>query len=803
MKKILGILALLLVVTLSNAQTTTYRHANVDANFAKTYDPRSDTVDILHYTISLNITDFTNRTIAGNTLVKLKAKANNIQYLTLDLVALTVDSVLQNGVRLNHQHVNSKISIKLLSMLNADDTASVKVFYKGAPIGDVTGWGGFYFQNGFAYNLGVGFGADPHNYGRVWFPCFDNFMERSSYTFNITTNSGKIAYCNGSLTKDTTINGNRTRTWELKEEIPSYLASVAVGNYVDFQKMHAGINKNIPILFAILPSDSTNANLNVQVINNALSIYENRFGPYEWNRVGYALVPFNQGAMEHATNIAYPRGFINNLNTYSSVLVHELSHHWFGDLITCSSQEEMWLNEGWASYCEYIYTEGTRGRTAYINGIKTLHQSILQFAGYKEGFLNLNDIPHAYTYGDHVYLKGALMAHNLRAYMGDSLFFGSLKMVLAQNKYKSITNDEFINGLSVASGIDLSNYLNDWIKQGGWSSFSIDSSQYEFSNNKHQNKIYIKQSKFNNINYHTNAPIEISFINTQHQVYTVQQKVSGVNSTFTIETPFKPSMVVLNYNDKLLTARASDQKTITGTGNANFVLAKMNVNVLAQQDSSVLRIENYYTGAGGTFENNIQRISPQRYWKVDGILAPNFKANARIAYDGRTGSYTGNYYLDHLLNIVNEDSILLLYRKNSGEIWREFPYYTLETGPSKTNKTGNITIDSLWLGEYCLGMGKSTLLGINKKNKNRNWGIEVYPNPAKEEIAIRLKNDVPTETIFQLEIYDSKGSLIMEDKNFELIKNKTVQLKNLSSGMYILKLSTSKNEIAQTKFKIE
>ncbi len=794
---------MLLVATFGIAQTNTYRHANVDASFIKTYDPRSDTVDILHYNISLNITDFSNQKISGNTLVKFKSKQNNVQYITLDLVALTVDSVLQNGIKLNHQHVNSKISIKLLGILNTDDSTEVKVYYKGTPIGDVTGWGGFYFQNGFAYNLGVGFGADPHNYGRVWFPCFDNFMERSTYTFNITTNNGKIAYCNGTLTKDTTINGNRTRTWELKEQIPSYLASVAVGNYVDYQKSHVGINKNIPILFAILPSDSNNTNLNVQVLNDALTIYENRFGPYEWNRVGYALVPFSNGAMEHATNIAYPRSFINNLNSYSSVLVHELSHHWFGNLITCSSQEEMWLNEGWASFCEYIYTEGVRGRSAYIAGIKTLHQNILQFSGYKEGFINLDNVPHAYTYGDHVYLKGALMAHNLRGYMGDSLFFGSLKTVLAQNKYKSITNDEFINGLSQASGINLSDYLNDWIKQGGWSNFSIDSNQYEFINNKHQNKVYIKQSKFNNINFHNNVPLEISFINEQHQIYTVQQKVSGPNAVLTIESPFKPSMVVLNLNDLVLMARASDHKKIYGTGNANFVLAKMNVNVLTNQDSTLLRIENYYTGAGGAFANNIQRISPQRYWKVDGLLSSNFTANARVSYDGRVGSYTGNYYLDHLLNIVNEDSILLLHRKNASEVWKEFPYYTLETGPSKTNKTGNITIDSLWLGEYCLGIGKSIRVGINDKNEKRKWGIEVYPNPAKDEISIRLNNDAPTESIFQLEIYDSKGSLIIEDKNFELIKNKSIQVKNLSSGMYILKLSTSKKEIAQTKFSIE
>ena len=83
-----------------------------------------------------------------------------------------------------------------------EDTSSVVVYYNGSPQGDPSGWGGWYFQGNYSYNLGVGFDADPHNYGRVWHPCFDNFVERATYDFSILTNAGKTSYANGYIVND-------------------------------------------------------------------------------------------------------------------------------------------------------------------------------------------------------------------------------------------------------------------------------------------------------------------------------------------------------------------------------------------------------------------------------------------------------------------------------------------------------------------------------------------------------------------------------------------------------------------------
>lgn len=788
MKKLVWIFLVVLSSSITHAQLPKHHHANIPTSFAKTYDPRSDTIDILNYQINLNITDFSTRIISGNTKVTFTPKLHNVQYIRLDLQSLTVDSVTQNGIKIQHSHTSPLLSVKLTTPMHPGDTGSVRVFYKGVPSGDPTGWGGFYFQSGYAYNLGVGFGSNPHVYGRVWFPCFDNFIERSSYDFNITTNNGKIAYCNGALTADVNnLDGSRTRTWKLEEQIPTYLASVAVGNYVDLKMNHPGIEKNIPILVATVAADSTKNKASLIHLPDAIEAFENSFGPYQWNKVGYTLVPFTQGAMEHATSIGYPKSSFNGTLVSEKTMAHELAHHWFGNLITPSSQEVMWISEGWASYCEHLFSEKVYGRASYISALRSDNEELLHFLKYQEGDLSLDSIPWDYTYGSHVYTKGSIISHNLRGYMGDSLFFSSLKKVLTQLAFKSINNDEFEQALSQASGLDLSDFFNDWVKQSGWSHFAIDSAIVTPFNNAYKAKLFIKQRKYNNPRFHNNVPVEITFLESITQQRTVKASVSGEYSTIEIEIPFEPKMIVLNSNDLVLHAVSSEQKVIKTTGTNPFVLGKMSVTTNSINDSVLLRIEHNYVGAGGNYKNNIERISPQRYWKIDGLFSNNFKASGILNYDGRTGITSGNVYLDHLLKIVNEDSLLLLYRKNTSEEWEEYPYYKKEQG-NKNDKYGTIRFDSLQKGEYCFGIGKSLYLGVNEQKKNKSVLMEVYPNPSSDFLFIELKNQAHQQNDYTIQIIDLQGKLLYVENGVSFIKKHRMDLSQLADGNYILRL---------------
>jgi aminopeptidase N len=718
---------------------------------------------------------------------------------------LIIDSVEIAGNNLTYIYDDTLLSVNLPLTVNITDTLQLKVSYHGTPQGDPTGWGGFYFQSGYAYNLGVGFGALPHTYGRVWFPCFDNFVERSSYEFNITTNAGKTSYCNGYLAHDTTnLIGFRTRKWILNEPIPTYLASVAVAAYAEVNQTYNGLNGSIPIILAALPSDTTGVKNSFVNLNTAMSTFENRFGPYMWNRVGYCMVPFNSGAMEHATNIAYPRSTATGSLTYQSLYAHELSHHWFGDLATCRTAEDMWLNEGWARYCEFIFSEALSGYNSYLSGVRTNHEDVLHFAHVKEGgYLTLSNVPQTYTYGDHVYNKGADIAHTMRGYMGDSLFFHSVKTYLAQNNYKDVSSDDFKDALSAASGMNMADFFDDWVHQPGFLHFSIDSTQSTaISAGNYNVTVFVKQKLTGATHYGNNVPLEVTFKAADWTEQKQTLVMSGQNMSFNFTVPFDPAFVALNMGEKISHAVAPEIKTLKTTGSSNFTNAKMTMNVLAITDSAFVRVEHNYT-APDPFHTTAMpyRLSPNHYWKVDGILPSTFYGKATINYDGRTTSFSGNNWLDNLLNITTEDSLVLMYRRNAADEWHEYPAYVKNTVSSLTDKRGIITIDSLRLGEYTFGMRDYFATGIQADIKSGKGNITIYPNPSKNSLTVDLsaiKKEIDPSTY--VNVTDVSGKIIFSEKLSDQQELLKINTSNFSNGIYFIDVRSQKKNVGRSKF---
>lgn len=765
---------------------------------------RSDTIDILNYTINLLIIDFTANKIQGNTQIKFTPKINGINKIELDLLKLIIDSIKIGGSNLTYTYDDTLLKVNLPIVYNINDTTILTVYYQGTPQGDPTGWGGFYFESGYAYNLGVGFGANPHTYGRVWFPCFDNFVERSSYEFNITTNNGKLAYCNGYLANDATDgNGNRTRKWIINEPIPSYLASVAVANYTQVNQIYNGINGPVPIILTALPADTTNVKNSFVNLNTALSIFENHFGPYMWNRVGYCMVPFNSGAMEHATNIAYPRATADGTLSYQTLYAHELSHHWFGDLATCRTQEDMWLNEGWARYCEFLFTESLSGHTSYLNEVRANHEENLHFLHVKEGgFLTLSNIPFDYTYGDHVYNKGADVAHTMRGYMGDSLFFYSIKTYLSQNNYKDVSSTDFRNAMTAASGMDMTSFFNDWVFNPGWPHFSIDSFTVVPNGINYAVTVYVKQKLTGAPNYFTNVPLEVTFKGANWTEQIQQFVMTGSNASFNFTVPFDPAFVALDMAEKISHAVAPDYKKIKTTGTFNFANARMNITVQNISDSAFVRVEHNYT-APDDFKYccHPYRLSPNRYWKVDGILPSIFKAKATISYEGRTLGFAGNYWLDNNLINTQEDSLVLMYRKNAADDWHLYPYYTKNMINNNSDKRGVITIDSLALGEYTFAMKDYTMAIQNKPQPDKFPEIKVFPNPTKDVLTVDLlASSIKISNNTILSITDSSGKISYKEKLSPMQSSVNIKTSAYSSGVYFIIIKVNDAIIAKSKF---
>jgi aminopeptidase N len=803
MKKILFALFISLPVLVSAqfSEQQLKQKRSLDNPALRAANDRSDTIDILHYAISLDITDFTTKVIKGSTAIKVAPQLNGISSIRFDLLELTVDSIKRGTTVLPFSYNDTLLHVGTGTPIGIGDTVEIVVYYHGVPQSD-SQWGGFYFQDPYAYNLGVGFDANPHTFGRVWFPCFDNFVERSTYSFIITTNGGKIAICNGELLSDITDGtGNRIREWLMTDPIPSYLANVSVAPYAEVHQNFNGATGPIPIILAAVPSDTTmvkNSFVNLPV---ALSTFEDHFGPYVWNRVGYCMVPFNAGAMEHATNISYPKATATGSLTYQTLYAHELAHHWFGDLATCRTAEDMWLNEGWAHYCEYLFEEALYGYDAYISGLRTNHEDNLHFNIVKEGPLSLAAIPHEFTYGDHVYNKGADVAHTLRSYMGDSLFFYSLKTYLQQYSFKDVSSADFRDALSAASGMDLTNFFNDWVFNPGWTHFSIDSFTVAPSGSMYAVTVYLKQKLTSAPAHYTNVPLELTFRSSSWQEMTTNVVMSGPSASFTQLLPFSPAFAAVNMYEKISDATAPEMKVIKTTGSHNFVNAKMNLTVTATTDSSFVRITHNYT-APDPFKTCCipYRLSPNRYWTVDGLFSPGFKAKSVVFYEGRTLSFGSFYYLDHNLIDTFEDSLVLMYRSGPAAEWAVYPYYTRNSLGSNSDKRGQITIDSLQKGEYALAM-KDASLGV-PSYISESKTFKIFPNPGNGIVDIDLSAYSATELRdAMIRIYDMSGRQVLSVK-YAGSHLQRLNASQLSNGVYNVSLLVKGKAVAHSRFVI-
>ncbi len=759
---------------------------------------RSDTFDIIKYTINLDITDFANQKIKGNTIVRYAPKLNGQAKICLDLLKMTIDSITQNSTQLTYTYNDTLLRVNLPITVNTTDTNNLIVYYHGAPQGDPAGWGGFSFSGNYAYNLGVGFGANPHNYGRVWFPCFDNFVEKSKYEFNITTILAKTSFCNGALISDITNGGVHTRKWILDKEIPTYLASVAVADYTQVNWNIAAANGNLPVVLAARPTDTTAIKNGFVHLPNAVLGFENYYGPYVWNRVGYCLVPFNSGAMEHATNIAYPQA-ATSITYESQLMAHELSHHWWGDLMTCETQEDMWLNEGMASYSERLFLEWTYNYGKYIAEVKSIHDDIVKYIHLREnGFRAISGVPHQYTYGDHVYKKGSDVAHTLRSYMGDAAFFAGLKYVMQQKAYKNMNSLEFRDLLETSSGLNLHDFFDNWVMNAGWPHFSIDSITTTGSVAPYTSVVHVKQKLFGAPNLYSNVPLEVSFMNTAWNKEIKTITMSGASQSFTVQTNVLPVYAGMNVDSKISDAISSEYKTIKTNTNINYALGRALVMVSNKgADSSFVRVE-HNIAAPDPIQNNVYnfRLNSQHYWKVDGILSNGFVAKLRFNFDGGKVK-SGNSYLDTSLIIVNSDSLILLYRKNASDDWKEVSHYTKMTFGAKV---GNFTVDTLKFGEYVFANGHSNILTSLKNKQSQVVELNLYPNPSSTILNVAIVNYKLTANS-SIDIYDMQGKVV---KHLSTINpENTISIEDLAPGRYILNLVDKSKKVAAKTFVVE
>lgn len=749
----------------------------------------SDSIDVINYKINLTITDLTNQQISGNTELTIASKINNLNMVSLDLLKLTIDSIKVNNLVSTQFTYNDTLINIQTNPFAAGDTFKVTVFYHGHPVVDPSTWGGFYFTPTYAYNLGVGFFDNPHNYGRVWFPCIDDFIDRAFYDYYITVNTGQMAVCGGTLLSSTNNNnGTFTYHWKMINPIPTYLASVAVSNYSSVHNTFHGQLGDILTSIYVAPSDTTKAKNSFINLNNILNAFEECFGPYRWERVGYVGIPFNSGAMEHAANIAYPNSCIDGGLSYEYLYAHELSHHWFGNLITCNSAADMWINEGWATFSESIFKEKLYGNAIYKNYVRANHNQVVRYQHIEDnGYRALYGIPHEYTYSGTVYNKGADVVHSLRGYLGDSVFFNSVKNMNNAFAFKDISSTQMCDFLSANSGVDLTDFFDFWVFSPGFNHFSLDSFRTVQNGSVYDVTVYVRQRLKGATQFANSNRFDITFMDDNWNKYTSNINFSGQLGSATITVPFNPKIAMLDLEEKISDATVDNYKTIKTTGTYIFDLTYFTTLVSAVTDSVFLRVEHNWV-TPDAMKNPIQNLtlSPNHYWKIEGILPAGFVAKGRFTYNA-----TSIMQLDNELITNTLDSLKILYRSSPAEDWRLIHF--IKQGNSNQ---GLITIDTLKTGEYTLAFYDWN--NLSEKQNEQTSAIEklkVYPNPSDTDFTIDY-NAIGANTI---KIINTSGKVVFE-KNIQQSSGKLYwHPGKLPKGIYYVELYEKTKKIERDK----
>ena len=664
----------------------------------------ADSVDILHYTLNITLTDLQSKSLRGIADIQAYTLKDSVHTVRLMLEPpLIIDSVWidEEKVRFLRGEGNN-VTVVLPSVADRESTILMTFFYHGRPARDPQ-WGGFYFRQHTAFNMGVGMHVIPHPFGRAWYPCRDNFTDKATYDYFITVPDSLTAACPGTL-QEIIPNNDHTRTyhWNLSAPVSTYLSSLAVSRYVILNDSLESLKGLIPAQYFVRPENAGKAAVTFSHVGDYLRIFEDLFGPYPWEKIGYAEVPFPHGAMEHATCISIPEYVVDSTHDHDGLLAHEFAHSWFGNLVTCKDAGDMWLNEGWATYCEALYLEFSKGREEYNRYIADNHARVLRLAHIADhGYYALSGIPEEITYGMTVYKKGADVIHTLRNYLGDKVFFDALRQYFQTYAFGNISTEEFEHFLTRVTHRPLQDFFNAWIYTPGFPHFSLDSTMVIRDRDDYITGLFLRQRLRGRKAYANNIPVEVTLLDDAWQEHKYLVMVSGGRQRKTLITSFRPLAVMINTGQYVSDATSSARRIIRKPGEISFDNCFFRLRTLQITDSAYFRIIHHWTGAEHVEHiPEEMEVSASRYWSIEGILPPNMICTGQFEYNFSPSMRNG--YLDTLAAPAPGETIHLLYRASLTS-----PWHLLPAEVKGTSTAGYLETGSLRTGDYCLAIKRT------------------------------------------------------------------------------------------------
>ncbi|AVH61346.1 M1 family peptidase [Streptomyces dengpaensis] len=417
--------------------------------------------DVTHYGLTLSY-DPKSKHLKGAAEITAKA-TQNLSAFNLDLKGLDVESVTVDGKDARWNHAGQELTVRPHDDLDNGKTFRATVRYSGMPemLVDPEASDPDSAKEGWLRTADGALALGQPTGSMAWFPGNHHPSDKASYDLTITVPKGVQAVSNGELKSETkSAAGRTTYVWHTAEPMASYLATVAVGTY----EITRSTTKNgLPVYVAVDPTQAEASEEVLARIPEFMEWAEGRFGPYPFSTTG-AIVDRGEDvgyALETQHRSVFPGA------PDTELFIHELAHQWYGDSVTPESWRDMWLNEGFATYAEWLWQEDHGGRTA-----EEIFDSLYKGDYYDDpddnkvlwsfpppkpsGAAHISDLP--------VYDRGAMVVHKIRQTVGDDRFYDIIQGWTAAHRHGNADTDDFTAYVEkMAPDKDFGVIWSDWL----------------------------------------------------------------------------------------------------------------------------------------------------------------------------------------------------------------------------------------------------------------------------------------------------------------------------------------------------
>ncbi|MDH6220959.1 M1 family metallopeptidase [Streptomyces pseudovenezuelae] len=405
-----------------------------------------------HYGLTLGY-DTGSRHLDGTAVLTARA-TERLTRFDLDFSGLKITGLTVDHARADFRRSGQELVVTPRHSLHKGQKFRVTVTYNGVPKpvtdpdGSPDGW--------IPTDDGAFVAGEPQG-AMTWFPANNHPKDKSSYDITITVPKGRTAVANGVLLGQRTAHGKTTFRWRQREPMAAYLATATVGR---FQVEQYRTRDGIQVYNAVDPREAAAAAPVLKKLPSVLEWESKLFGPYPYRAAG--------SIVDHAPDVGYALE-TQTRPVYDSApglgtLVHENAHQWFGDSVSLTSWKDIWLNEGFATYAEWLYSEQHGGASAQKSFdalyARPASDGLWEFPPGDPG-------SGANIFGTPVYARGAMALHELRTAVGDPAFFRTLRAWAAQHHDGNGTTAQFVRLAERVSGKDLDGLFHTWLYEPG------------------------------------------------------------------------------------------------------------------------------------------------------------------------------------------------------------------------------------------------------------------------------------------------------------------------------------------------